>query len=463
LAYIVRIEVTSPFAINNIRQFIAFRVFFNARFYYPVFTILFLDFGLTLRQFALLNAAWAAAIVLFEVPSGALADTFGRRNLLVFAGVLMVVEMALLCFVPRDSLNIVFIVFLINRVLSGAAEAAASGADEALAYDTLKKEGVADAWGGVLEKQMRVQSIVRIGAMILGAVVYDPDLMQRIADALGLTIILTQDTTVRFPLFLTLVFAVMTLISTLRMREVVADDKNNLDRKPSLKSIIQAFKLTFQAGRWILTTPFALVVITAGLVFDSIIRMLGTMNSQYYRVIDLPEASFGLISAAMGLLGIFIPKIALGLAAKRSPTINLTVMVVLTLCGLVGITFVLPVVGLIPVIMLSSVMYLLNFFVSYYLNLITDSNQRATVLSFKGLSYNLAYGLIGVLYSLLLAFLRHQVKAPASHASSQDFEQVVYIASLAWFPWVFIFSLAALLVFARWKLRGEAYGERIGS
>ena len=61
----------STFAIRNVRLFIAFRVFFNARFYYPVFTILFLDFGLTLEQFALLNAAWAAAIVLLEVPSGA--------------------------------------------------------------------------------------------------------------------------------------------------------------------------------------------------------------------------------------------------------------------------------------------------------------------------------------------------------------------------------------------------------
>ncbi|MGD8952317.1 MAG: MFS transporter, partial [Desulfobacterales bacterium] len=118
-----------------------FRVFFNARFYYPVFTILFLDFGLTLEQFALLNVAWAATIVLLEVPSGALADTLGRRNLLVFTGILMVMEMALLCFVPRGNTNILFGVFLMNRILSGAAEAAASGADEALAYDSLQKEG----------------------------------------------------------------------------------------------------------------------------------------------------------------------------------------------------------------------------------------------------------------------------------------------------------------------------------
>ncbi len=35
----------APFNHANIRLFIAFRVFYNARFYYPVFTILFLDFA----------------------------------------------------------------------------------------------------------------------------------------------------------------------------------------------------------------------------------------------------------------------------------------------------------------------------------------------------------------------------------------------------------------------------------
>ena len=112
---------------SNVRLFIYFRFFFNSRFYYPVFTILFLDFGLSLEQFALLNVAWAISIVVLEVPSGALADTIGRRNLLVVTGVLMVAEMLLLCFVPKTDPAILFPVFLLNRLLSGTAEAAASG------------------------------------------------------------------------------------------------------------------------------------------------------------------------------------------------------------------------------------------------------------------------------------------------------------------------------------------------
>ena len=73
----------------NVRLFIWFRLLFNCRFYYPIFTVLFLDLGLSIGEFAALNVIWAVTIVLLEVPSGALADQFGRRRLVVIAGWLM--------------------------------------------------------------------------------------------------------------------------------------------------------------------------------------------------------------------------------------------------------------------------------------------------------------------------------------------------------------------------------------
>ena len=41
---------------RNLPLFIIFRLLFNARFYYPVFAVIQLDYGLTLPQFAILNA-----------------------------------------------------------------------------------------------------------------------------------------------------------------------------------------------------------------------------------------------------------------------------------------------------------------------------------------------------------------------------------------------------------------------
>ncbi len=444
----------SALSIRNVRLFIAFRVFFNARFYYPVFTILFLDFGLTLEQFALLNAAWAASIVLLEVPSGALADTIGRRNLLVATGILMVIEIALLCFVPLGNVDLLFAIFLVNRVLSGAAEAAASGADEAIAYDTLKKEGDVRDWPRVLEKQMRIQSIAYIGAMSIGAAVYDPSLMQRLVNALGMNIQLSQDITLRFPLYFTFLMAIMTLLTTLKLQEErPAVEPECGSTEDCGKSIFQAFKLTLKAGGWILKTPFALVLILAGLMFDNCIRMVVTLNSQYYRLINLPEASFGLISSGFAMLGLVIPWLAYKLVIRHSPAYNLGVMAIVSTIGLFGMTFFWPIIGLLPMALLSVVMYMGRFFQSHYLNRITASHQRATVLSFKGLSFNLAYGLIGVMYSVLLVFLRPQLVASYPDLSYTGIENLVFIKSIGWFPWYFLLTLVALLAIARWQLQ----------
>lgn len=441
----------SPFSIGNVRRFIAFRAFFNARFYYPVFTVLFLDFGLTLSQFALLNVVWAATIVCLEVPSGALADTVGRRNLLVFSGAIMVVEIALLCFVPTGRAGLLFAVFLLNRVLSGMAEAAASGADEALAYDSLLRSGDARDWGRVLEMQLRVQSMTFVAVMTIGAAVYDSVLMGNVARWVGIEAPITQEITLRFPLYLTLGMALLTLMTTLSMREEHTPRKGDCSVSAQCSaSIFHAFRLTLQAGRWILQTPFALLVILAGLLLDHIIRMLITLNSQYYRVIGFPEATFGLIGSAMAILEIFVPRLARRLAEKRSPPFNMHLMAIMTFAGLAGLTFAVPWWGIVPVVLLMSVMYGSHFFVSHYLNQVAESHQRATILSFKGLSFNLAYAMIGIMYSLLLAGLKGWALDTHVPVHEEELQDVVFVQSLSWFPWYFLVLLLALYLFA-WR------------
>jgi len=445
----------TPFNIRNIRQFIKFRVFFNSRFYYPVFTILFLDFGLTLEQFAVLNAVWAATIVLCEVPSGALADTLGRRNLLVFAGFLMVLEISLLCVAPPDHSNWLFVIFLGNRVLSGIAEAAASGADEALAYDSLVKQGDPAHWGHVLEIQMRFQSLAFIVAMSAGAAVYDPAFMQSVTDILGLRVHLDQGVTIRFPLYLTLVMAFLTLISARRMTEVAgADNVECALGERCVKSVTDAWRLTIEAGRWILKTPFALVIIVVGLTFDHIIRMVITLESQYLRLIQFPEASFGLIGSGLALLGFFIPRMALKLVAHRPASFNLWVVALMSLIGLTGMAFFTPLLGgLIPLVVVFSVMYMMNLFVSHYLNRITDSSRRATVLSFKGMSFNLAYGVFGMAYSALLSVLRNRALTSNPGTLGPVLENRVFIESIGWFPRYFILIFSVVAAFSYRMLR----------
>jgi len=414
------------FSIPNIRLFIAFKVFFNSRFYYPVFTILFLDFGLTVAQFSILNAVWAATIVLAEVPSGALADIIGRKQLMVFATSIMMIEIGIISFVPKTDPDIIFIVFLINRVLSGLAEAAASGADEAIAYDSLAAKGDPGQWGRVLEILMRFQSIGFIIAMSVGAAIYDPNLLEKICRFFGFTLSFSQETTMRFPLYLTFILAICAFITTLRMEdpEPTASDTESAP-------VRQAFGLTIKAGLWILKTPFALSVILFGMLFDGIIRMTITLSSQYYRMIELPESTFGIIGSVVAMFGLVIPKMAKKIAENHSPSYALWLTTFLTATGLITMSFFWPYAGLIPALITFCTMYFIGFFVSFYINQITSSAQRATVLSFKGLAYNISYGVLGVLYALLL-------KIKKQGLTSEDIENTVFVDTFSGFPITFI-------------------------
>ena len=65
----------------------------------------------------------------------------GRKRLIVIAALCMVIEMLALLIAPMHGGSTVFLLFALNRIISGVAEAAVSGADEALAYDSLKEVG----------------------------------------------------------------------------------------------------------------------------------------------------------------------------------------------------------------------------------------------------------------------------------------------------------------------------------
>lgn len=376
-----------------ISLFIAFRVLFNARFYYPVMGVLFLDLGLTLEQFSLLNVVWAVTIVVAEVPSGALADVVGRKFMVVFAAALMVLEMAIFAFAPTGNTALLFGLLLVNRVLSGLAEASASGADEALAYDSLAAVGRAGEWPQVLARLMRWQGGAFFAAMLLGAAFYDANFMQQLLRWCSLDIALSASDTVRWPVYATLVTAVLALGTTLAMSEV------SRPPRPTGSPLRAAWAQVASSAAWIGRTPRVVALLMVGLCIDSVVRLFMTLGSNYYRWIEIPPVWFGVAGAAMGGLGFFLPELAKFLIGRRSAGFNFALVGGLALFGLVGAAFGWKWWGLLFMMPLGVAMNLFSTFLSHYLNEAVDSSHRATVLSFRGLSLNLAYGAIGLGYA----------------------------------------------------------------
>ena len=426
---------------RNVWAFTCFRMFFSARFYYPVYALLFLDYGLTLEQFGILNAIWAVTIVVFEVPSGALADTIGRKNLLVATGILMVLEMAVLLAAPINGGTLMFSLFVINRILSGIAEAAASGSDEALTYDSLKAAGQEDRWGRVLERVQRDTSIAFFFAMMIGAAVYDPAMVNAVFAFVGAEFRVEQVQLVKLPIVLTFISGLVVLAMALRMEEPKKPKRGH-----PIETIKESWKQTVIAGKWVWVTAFPFAVIAAVMAIDSVIRQFLTLASEYWNVIDLPIATYGLIGSGMALLGLFVPTIARKLADQNKPLKNFLITVVIVLIGLWGLGLAIPYWGILPAVLLYGGMQMTGFFVSRYLNEVAPSEQRATVLSSKGLCTKFSYGLISILYSGLITSLK--VTHPDAEQSS------LLVQSLGYFPWYFLAAVGLVFFVQKVRFKG---------
>jgi hypothetical protein len=62
-----------------------------------------------------------------------------------------------------------------------------------------------------------------------------------------------------------------------------------------------------------------------------------------------------------------------------------------------------PWAGLLPALLLMMTLGYVSFTVSRHLHSVAESDQRATLLSVKGLVFNLAYGFYSLAFSLMLA------------------------------------------------------------
>jgi hypothetical protein len=62
-----------------------------------------------------------------------------------------------------------------------------------------------------------------------------------------------------------------------------------------------------------------------------------------------------------------------------------------------------PWAGLLPAMLLMTLLGFVGFTISRFLHAVAESHQRATLLSVKGLVFNLGYGAYSLIFSLMLA------------------------------------------------------------
>ncbi len=158
---------------RNLRVYYVFAFFGQALLLLPIWVAyLLLERGLSLTEVALIEAPFWLAILLAEVPTGAVADRWGRRvSLVLGAGT---TALAIAAFGLADTLPLI----LVSYVIWGIAMTLTSGADNALLYDTLRQLGREREFERYAGRGMALRSAGIVLAMLAGGPVAEATSLQ---------------------------------------------------------------------------------------------------------------------------------------------------------------------------------------------------------------------------------------------------------------------------------------------
>ena len=201
---------------------------------------------------------------------------------------------------------------------------------------------------------------------------------------------------------------------------------------PILQSIRETWVSILQTGGWIWRTKTAFALVLFGLVFDSVIRLFLTVASNFYRLVGIEEGWYGVIGTGLSLLGLVTASLMEKSAQILSARQNFIWLGLVVFGGLMAAAHPQPGwAGIALVVPLFLSMRFLQFYLSHYLNEIVDSEQRATALSFRGLTVNLAYGILTLLFGWQTSWV-------AGHLRLSAEDPRVFSAALKLWPWWFV-------------------------
>ena len=128
----------------------------------PIIVLFFQENGLSLQEIMILQGAYSMMVALMEIPSGYIADLFGRKKTLVLGTLFCFLGFALFSF------SFGFWEFFIAELLLGVGNSFISGSDSALLYDSLLESEQSDEYTRIEGKTYSIGNFAEAGAGILG-------------------------------------------------------------------------------------------------------------------------------------------------------------------------------------------------------------------------------------------------------------------------------------------------------
>lgn len=254
---------------GNILKFFIYRILYNFMLFLPVWVIFMQNkFGLSLTEVTLNDSAFWITMALAEVPTGAAADTWGRKQSQVIGMVIATGSILMFAMAP------VYPLVLLANSLWAVGITFISGAEIALLYDTLRELGREDDYPMY---RGRLQAVVLVSvalSSVLGGLIGEFSLASTFTITAGIMVLATG--------FLLL------------LKEPPREPDPETGHNMTYRNILS---VTFRAIR-------GHPVLRYVLLFSAVIPLLGgtiqvTFMQPYAVAIGLPVAALGVI--ALGL------------------------------------------------------------------------------------------------------------------------------------------------------------------
>ncbi|MBN2135126.1 MAG: MFS transporter [Acidobacteria bacterium] len=134
---------------------------------YPFYMLMFEERGISAIGISMLLVVWAVTSILMEIPSGALADKYSRKWVIVWGQAVRFVGYGFWLFMPN------FVGFIIGFIAWGLKESITSGTFEALLYDELKNLDKESEFTKILGRVKAIVFTAIFLASVLAAIVID--------------------------------------------------------------------------------------------------------------------------------------------------------------------------------------------------------------------------------------------------------------------------------------------------
>lgn len=284
---------------KNLVLFYLFKLSSSLLFILPVIYVFFISIGFTYQQIFILEAIYAVSILLFEVPTGAVADYFGRKASLIAGCILCSVS----CFL--FILHNEFIYFCIIYLLFAVGMTFLSGADSAFLYDILLKAGKEKEF----TKYKGVSNMLEI--LGIGA-----------ASVIGGHL---SEQTYKDPFIVTSCTLLVSMILLLLTTEAASDKK---ETKKYFQIIRKSFVIIISSKRIIWFMAFYSVV---SLLF----KIIHPLSQIYMKSFDVQTVKFGYVLAFYCLAG----AVAAKLCNKIEKMLSSSIFIVIFGFGLTSVVF----------------------------------------------------------------------------------------------------------------------------